>query len=360
MAANYYKYNANMGDRTYFTSVVTTTNGGTKRYFSNVESEIYFGDVEMEDIYQFEFGIDEKSLPIYGYNCYYATELVSGNRIVQGQFVVNYTDTMLIQRVLGNIEDSIHKQPSEESYFPGGDLHHAIYNKEFDIMIGYGYYNVKDKQTFNATSQSIIGAKITGMHKVVDTTGQPLLEVFTFVAKDFIEENITQASTGTTEPPKEEEKEEENTIDIPYFCSNESDEDTVIANRQAARETGINHFVHSLYLDQGLIKLSVWADDYNTDNRADTIDTALIECKIRFDDGLDSILKSLELEFDSVAGSTAEIAPKPDVFDALLKAEEKYDKLNCTLEYVIEVQNERGSMDKIPVTFEGAVLILKR
>ena len=44
MAANYYKYNANMNDRTYFTSVITDTAGRAKRYFCNVESEIYFGD----------------------------------------------------------------------------------------------------------------------------------------------------------------------------------------------------------------------------------------------------------------------------------------------------------------------------
>ena len=110
MAANYYKYSANMNDRTYFTSVVTTTSGAAKRYFSNVESEIYFGDKEMTDLYQFEFSIDEKVLPIYGYNCYYATEIVNGQRIIQGQFVVNYTDTKLIQNTLSSIDDSIYNQ----------------------------------------------------------------------------------------------------------------------------------------------------------------------------------------------------------------------------------------------------------
>ena len=47
MAANYYKYSATMNDRTYFTSVVTTSYGKDKRYFSNVESEIYFGNQEI-------------------------------------------------------------------------------------------------------------------------------------------------------------------------------------------------------------------------------------------------------------------------------------------------------------------------
>ena len=116
MAANYYKYNANMNDRTYFTSVIVDTAGNAKRYFSNVESEIYFGDREMDDLYQFEFGIDEKVLPIYGYNCYYATEIVNGQRIIQGQFVVNYTDTKLIQNTLSSIDDSIYNQIYNEDY----------------------------------------------------------------------------------------------------------------------------------------------------------------------------------------------------------------------------------------------------
>ena len=55
---------------------------------------------------------------------------------------------------------------------------------------------MKDKQTYNATSQTILGAKISGMHKIMDTTGQPLMEVYTFMAKDFIEENIKESTTG--------------------------------------------------------------------------------------------------------------------------------------------------------------------
>ena len=198
MTANFYKYSANMNDRTYFTSVVTTTAGADKRYFSDIEADIYFGDMEMTDLYQFEFGIDEKILPVYGYNCYYASELVSGQRIVQGQFVVNYTDSKLIQNTLSSINNSVYTEITAATYKPGGDLHHAIYDKQFDIMIGYGYYNVKDLETYNATSQTIIGAKITGMRKVLDTTGQPILEVYSFVAKDFIEENITQVNPGST------------------------------------------------------------------------------------------------------------------------------------------------------------------
>ena len=192
--ASYYKYSASMNDRTYFTSVVTNSAGNIKRYFSNVESEVYFGDKEMEDIYQFQFQIDEKVLPVYGYNCYYASELVSGQRLIQGQFILNYTNEQEIKTTLGEIDSSVYESILADEYHPsGGSISDPIYNKLFDIMIGYGYYNVKDKQTYNATCQTIVGCKISGMQKVIDSTGQPIMEVYNFVAMDFIEENIVES-----------------------------------------------------------------------------------------------------------------------------------------------------------------------
>ena len=192
---SYYKYSANMNDRTYFTSVVTNTAGNIKRYFSNVESEIYFGSKEMEDIYQFQFSIDEKVLPIYGYNGYHASELVSGQRIIQGQFILNYTNEQEIKTTLGEIDSSVYESVLADDYHPsGGSMSDPIYNKLFDIMIGYGYYSAGEKQTYNATSQTIIGCKISSMQKVIDSTGQPIMEVYNFIAMDFIEENIVESS----------------------------------------------------------------------------------------------------------------------------------------------------------------------
>lgn len=360
MAANYYKYNATMDDRTYFTSVVNTSGGKSKRYFSNIESEIYFGNEEMEDIYQFEFGIDEKVLPIYGYNCYYASELVSGQRIVQGQFVVNYTDTMLIQRVLGSIDDSIYREISSEDYFPGGDLHHAIYDKQFDIMIGYGYYNVKDKHTYNATSQTIVGAKITGMHKVLDTTGQPILEVFTFMAKDFIEENITEASTGKTEEPKKEEpKKEKPIVKRSYYCSNELNAAERETNLKLAKENKSDHIVHSLYFDRGLINISIYAEKVKTSNKADIKEIKLIEGALEINDKLSDTVVVPVFNFTSVSTSSASIQLEAKFFTLLLENEKKYNgKINCTLRYICEIESDSGVMEKRVIVYEGAVLHL--
>ena len=163
---------------------------------------------------------------------------------------------MLIQSVLSSIDDSIYREITSPDYFPGGDLHHAIYDKQFDIMIGYGYYNVKDLQTYNATCQTIIGAKITGMHKVMDTTGQPILEVFTFVAKDFIEENITEVSPGGSSSSQGGTSEEGATAKLTYVCSDASDKQELNKNEKYAKANeGCLHFIHSLKYATGVSSL---------------------------------------------------------------------------------------------------------
>lgn len=354
MAANYYKYKANMNDRTYFTSVITDTAGRAKRYFSNVESEIYFGDQEMDDLYQFEFGIDEKVLPIYGYNCYYASELVSGQRIVQGQFVVNYTDTMLIQNTLSKIDNSVYKESkTAEQYVPGGDFHHAIYDKEFDIMIGYGYYDVKDKQTYNATSQTILGAKITGMHKVMDTTGQPILEVFTFVAKNFIEENITQSTTGDNN--KSDNK--NNNVSTPslkvsYVCSDAYNANEITKNETyVSKNTNCEHFINNLTYKDGMISLMVQSGNKK--------DLTLVSGSVEITDQLSKDITIPLLEFTSVSKTSAQIKMDNKYSNLFEKKKTKYGgKIKCTLKYKIKISDKSGTKKEFKVVHKDAIIYL--
>lgn len=353
MAANYYKYNATMNDRTYFTSVIVNSAGKAKRYFSNVESEIYFGDKEMDDIYQFEFGIEEKVLPIYGYNCYYATELVSGQRIVQGQFVVNYTDTMLIQNTLSGIEDSVYSEVVDEEYFPGGDLHHAIYNKSFDIMIGYGYYDLKDMETYNATSQTIIGAKITGMNKVMDTSGQPILEVFNFVAKDFIEENITNASTGNDSEESKKDNEDKNTPSfvISYVCSDEYDAQTQKKNEEYVKKNkNCEHFIHNIAYNEGYITMMV----HEGKDKELTFLSGSIEIK-------EKVSKDVTFpvfKFDTISKSSMSIGLDSKYYTLLDKKQKEYgSQLKCTVKYVVKLK-VNDSTKQYTVAYEDAILHL--
>ena len=46
--ASYYTYGTNLRNKEFFTSTVNT-DGKIKRYFSNIDADIYFGDKKMED-----------------------------------------------------------------------------------------------------------------------------------------------------------------------------------------------------------------------------------------------------------------------------------------------------------------------
>lgn len=350
MPANYYKYSANMNDRNYFTSVVTNTSGMDKRYFSNIESEIYFGDKEMTDLYQFEFSIDEKILPIYGYNCYYASELVSGQRIVQGQFVVNYTDTMLIQNTLQDIDYSIYNQIYSDDYVPGGDMHNAIYNKAFDIMIGYGYYDLKDKQTYNATCQTILGAKISGMHKVLDTTGQPILEVFTFVAKDFIEENITQSTTGNNVNTPNNNNQNSASPVLSYVCSDAYDKNEISKNNSyVEKNANCINFIHNLVYKSGMITVQVQSGTNE--------DITLLSGSIEITDKLDKTITLPVFDFSSISKSVGTI--KLDAkYSSLINNYTKNgaSKINCTLRYKVRIIDSNGLKKEFNIVYEDACI----
>ena len=331
--ASYYKYSASMNDRTYFTSVVTNSAGNIKRYFSNVESEVYFGDKEMEDIYQFQFQIDEKVLPIYGYNCYYASELVSGQRLIQGQFILNYTNEQEIKTTLGEIDSSVYESILADEYHPsGGSISDPIYNKLFDIMIGYGYYNVKDKQTYNATCQTIVGCKISGMQKVIDSTGQPIMEVYNFVAMDFIEENIVESEQAAeTKSEKEKEGLASGETPLEYTYS-----DFYKNNEVALHETIVTkypdckHFIHDLTYTSNTVYLQVF--EYRG-----KCEISIKKASIDITESLDDNVNIPLIEFDSISGEFASHSLNATYAKVLNKTKNEQKEVDCVLEYTIEV-----------------------
>ena len=87
--SSYYTYEGNLRDRNKFTSTVNTT-FGTKRYFSQLDTEVYFGSEQIDEMVAFDFTISEPKLPIYGFNSFYANRIVSGRRQIQGTFAIKF------------------------------------------------------------------------------------------------------------------------------------------------------------------------------------------------------------------------------------------------------------------------------
>jgi hypothetical protein len=224
---HYYTYDSNLRDRNKFTSTVDTT-FGTKRYFSQLDTEVYFGAVQMDEIVAIDFTIAEPKLPIYGYNSFYPNRIVSGRRTVQGTFALNFTQhncstcgnthlaTTRLLDILNHIDDSvlandyealIYRCPEEDSTGLGiGNS--AIFNKMFDITLSYGYGKTEGMQTYNSCFQTLVGVQIVDYRQALDTEGNPILDMYSFIAKDIrymdgssSGETNEETNSGTTEPP---------------------------------------------------------------------------------------------------------------------------------------------------------------
>lgn len=215
--SSYYTYEGNLRDRNKFTSTVNTT-FGTKRYFSQLDTEVYFGAEQIDEMVAIDFTISEPKLPIYGFNSFYANRIVSGRRTIQGTFAINFTSTTYLLNIFNKIDDSILKA----KYNPtGSDLlldyesllyrcegedttglgigNNAIFSKIFDITLSYGYGKTEGKQTYNCCWQTLVGVQIVDYRQALDTEGNPILDMYSFIAKDirYIDAGSESSNTNT-------------------------------------------------------------------------------------------------------------------------------------------------------------------
>ncbi len=220
--SSYYTYEGNLRDRNKFTSTVNTT-FGTKRYFSQLDTEVYFGAEQIDEMAAIDFTVSEPKLPIYGFNSFYANRIVSGRRTIQGTFAINFTSTTYLLNIFNRIDDSILKA----KYNPtGSDLlldyesllyrcegedstglgigNNAIFSKIFDITLSYGYGKTEGKQTYNSCWQTLVGVQIVDYRQALDTEGNPILDMYSFIAKDirYIDAGSESSSSEKIPEPK--------------------------------------------------------------------------------------------------------------------------------------------------------------
>lgn len=202
MVASYFTHGVSLADRNLFTSTVKTQYG-TKRYFSSIESEIYFGDKLMEDILDFSFSLEEAFMPIYGFNSFVANAQIRGRKVIQGTFAINFTEAGYVNKVLKGIKESSYKTDFDMIAVICNEQSAPQFNKIFDIMLGYGYYNVNGKETYNSTYQELKGVQITGVQQALDISGNPIMEVYQFVAKDLVHKNRDYTTTSASQETEE-------------------------------------------------------------------------------------------------------------------------------------------------------------
>ena len=197
MATPYYTYGGNLLNREKFTSVVNTA-FGQRRYFSSIDTDVYFGDIHIDEMVAFDFIIEEKKLPIFGYNNFTPKRLLTGQKTIQGSFAINFTRTHNMAVILSEVQDSLYANEYEETQFYCSDDNQALFGKGFDITLSYGDH--QGEGSYNSCIQTLVGCYITSYRQAFDTSGEPILDMYTFIAKDLL-------ALKPAEEPAEEEDE---------------------------------------------------------------------------------------------------------------------------------------------------------
>ena len=350
---SYFTYDSNLRDRNKYTSTVQTT-FGTRRYFSSLDTEVYFGQTQIDEIVAIDFVIAEPKLPIYGYNSFYANRIISGRRTVQGTFAINFTNTKYLLKILNSIDDSVLKNDYESIVYrcPGEDStglgigNSAVFNKMFDITISYGYGKTQGKQTYNSCYQTIVGVQIVDYRQALDTEGNPILDMYSFIAKDIrYDEPVgdTDIKEPTETPPV---KIEDNiTIEPEYIIANTFVQEDMKTLTTKCTNTDVNGFIlaPSFFYenDKYYLDLSIDTANNNTEIFKDVIVTVVDNSK-----GVNVTCKMKDIKVGK--HSTYEFKDNEVDHAIMLAAQYKADnnyKPSCNIEFTAQISNKNKTLE---------------
>ena len=142
----------------------------------------------LPDIITIEYSESFQKMPIYGYKSVLVDEFLKGEKLIQGQFSINSSDTTLLNNIfMEGLDDT--------QYTPLLANEPLISQNTINIEISYnntdfhrsteptykkaGAYNIK---AFNF-SKTIEDVTILGMQTGFSSTADPILEFYNFVAK---------------------------------------------------------------------------------------------------------------------------------------------------------------------------------
>lgn len=236
--------------------IVTSANNRNNlntRYFSAVDADLYFGDQFIDEVVSIQWQVQQNVLPIFGYNSYTFDDLAVGNRIVNGQFAVNYIESNYLTKVMKAMKKINRKMYGEDkpaiSAFSDSDRQRRntpIWDAGFDLLVGYGEKN-KD-----AYEQVIIldCCQLTGCAQQLDSNGEPILEIYSFIARDM---KFSEISSSNSDKPSSSTKDEFVITDsIIAVDSNNKDLKIIYSCSEDVEVVGAN------------VKLNIQSNNFNT------------------------------------------------------------------------------------------------
>lgn len=236
-------------NKNLFTSTVDN-NEGHKRYFSSIDAEVYFGETFIDDINHIHYEVVEKVLPIYGFNSHKFDVLMNGIRMIQGEFTINFTKSgwlLDIISVLGTTAESnngsVEQCQKRDNYC--GTVGVGFFKGIFDIIVSFGDHN-STIQSFNSSAHMIKGVKITGYRQMLDVSGEPIGETYTFIAQDIVfnidainglNNNFIGGNNDTTISHTSNSKNAKMGLQLAYGLNND---DVVVAQDAANKESALS------------------------------------------------------------------------------------------------------------------------
>ena len=217
-------------------------------HYSGANVSLYIGDIWVDEVTSIKYQIEQQKRPIYGYASYHWDFVAKGTSMVTGMFTINFKESGYLYYVLKRIQDAganAHLTPTElaegstsqtnpidrntierflekpldrEKYKDIADIaslpdekfenyaeqfedtvwgktgetldsvtsteHRRVDHMDsFDIFIVYGNM---DDQTSNHTVKRIQKVELVGQSQLVEVSGEPIQEAYTFLARDVV------------------------------------------------------------------------------------------------------------------------------------------------------------------------------
>lgn len=161
------------------------------RYFSSVDADIYFGEVFIDEVVSIAWQLQQNTMPLYGYASYTFDDIAVGNRVITGQFAVNYTESNYLTKVMSAMSKISRKfynseivtdNPATSGFSEADKIRRntPLWDAGFDIKVGYG-----EKNSESYESLIILDCcQITGCTQQLDYNGEPVVELYSFIARD--------------------------------------------------------------------------------------------------------------------------------------------------------------------------------
>lgn len=178
-----------------------------KRYYSNIDAEVYFNGNWVEDIQSIQWTINQETLPLFGYNSHLWDDVAQGIRLIQGNFTVLFTkpqpvfdyidvygNKTLRSAVTGTTKmtyeqelDSLQKtkismgQNDNSKYIRNGQ-HAPVWASRFDIDVVCGEFEESGRYPVHIILKNCY---VTNCNTLRSKDGEPTAELYQFIARDF-------------------------------------------------------------------------------------------------------------------------------------------------------------------------------